>query len=105
MQPAVFGAIFEQGDLVLISDHINFTGSNPLIGTNDPRLGARFFDMTEAYSLRLRDLARDYRGQGRLLDAAGRLHLRELDPAMKHPRRFKRVSHHGRRPCRHVDRA
>ncbi len=46
-----------QGDLVLISDHINFTGSNPLIGPNDPRLGARFFDMTEAYSLRLRTLA------------------------------------------------
>jgi purine-nucleoside phosphorylase len=46
-----------QGDLVLISDHINFTNSNPLIGPNDPRLGARFFDMTEAYSLRLRTLA------------------------------------------------
>jgi purine-nucleoside phosphorylase len=46
-----------QGDLVLISDHINFSGSNPLIGPNDPRLGARFFDMTEAYSLRLRTLA------------------------------------------------
>ncbi len=43
---------------MLISDHINFTGSNPLIGTNDPRLGARFFDMTEAYSLRLRNLAK-----------------------------------------------
>lgn len=46
-----------QGDLVLISDHINFTSSNPLIGPNDPHLGPRFFDMTEAYSLRLRTLA------------------------------------------------
>lgn len=46
-----------QGDLVLISDHINLTGSNPLVGRNDVRLGARFFDMTEAYSLRLRTLA------------------------------------------------
>jgi len=51
-------ANFEQGQLVLISDHINFTGSNPLIGANDARLGARFFDMTEAYSSRLRDLAK-----------------------------------------------
>ncbi len=51
-------ATFEQGQLVLISDHINFTGSNPLIGKNDARLGARFFDMTEAYSSRLRDLAK-----------------------------------------------
>jgi len=50
-------ANFEQGQLVLISDHINFTGSNPLIGANDARLGARFFDMTEAYSSRLRGLA------------------------------------------------
>jgi purine-nucleoside phosphorylase len=47
----------EQGQLVLISDHINFTGSNPLIGPNDTRLGPRFFDMTEAYSARLRRLA------------------------------------------------
>lgn len=47
----------QQGDLVLISDHINFTGTNPLIGPNDARLGARFFDMTEAYSLHLRTLA------------------------------------------------
>jgi purine-nucleoside phosphorylase len=50
-------ASFEQGQLVLISDHINFTGRNPLIGKNDPRLGARFFDMTEAYSASLRALA------------------------------------------------
>jgi len=48
---------FTQGDLVLISDHINFTGSNPVAGPNDERLGPRFFDMTEAYSRRLRKLA------------------------------------------------
>ncbi len=45
------------GQLVLLSDHINFTGSNPLVGANDERLGPRFFDMTEAYSRRLRALA------------------------------------------------
>ena len=45
------------GQLVLISDHINFTGENPLAGPNDPRLGQRFFDMSDAYSRRLRQLA------------------------------------------------
>ncbi len=46
-----------QGELVLLSDHINFTGRNPVSGANDERLGPRFFDMTEAYSKRLRLLA------------------------------------------------
>jgi purine-nucleoside phosphorylase len=46
-----------QGQLVLLSDHINFTGRNPVSGANDPRLGPRFFDLTEAYSKRLRLLA------------------------------------------------
>lgn len=45
------------GQLVLISDHINFTGSHPLTGPNDVRLGQRFFDMSDAYSRRLRALA------------------------------------------------
>ncbi|HEY2737603.1 MAG TPA: purine-nucleoside phosphorylase, partial [Thermoanaerobaculia bacterium] len=39
------------------SDHINFTGNHPLAGPNDPRLGERFFDMSDAYSRRLRQLA------------------------------------------------
>jgi purine-nucleoside phosphorylase len=47
----------KQGQLVLLSDHINFTGRNPVSGTNDERFGTRFFDMTEAYSKRLRLLA------------------------------------------------
>jgi purine-nucleoside phosphorylase len=46
-----------QGQLVLLSDHINFTGRNPATGPNDPRLGQRFFDMGHAYSERLRRLA------------------------------------------------
>ena len=45
------------GALVLISDHINLQGVNPLTGPNDNSLGPRFPDMTEAYSLRLRALA------------------------------------------------
>lgn len=48
---------YSQGTLVLIRDHINFTGLNPLTGPNDERLGPRFFDMSDAYSTRLRALA------------------------------------------------
>ncbi|GIN60664.1 purine nucleoside phosphorylase [Robertmurraya siralis] len=44
---------FSAGDLMLITDHINNMGSNPLIGKNDSRLGARFPDMSEAYSKEL----------------------------------------------------
>jgi purine-nucleoside phosphorylase len=51
-------ASFEVGQLVLISDQINFTGRNPALGPNDDRFGLRFFDMTEAYSRRLRALAK-----------------------------------------------
>ncbi|MFZ0689100.1 MAG: purine-nucleoside phosphorylase [Acidobacteriaceae bacterium] len=49
----------KQGQLVLIADHINFSGRNPVAGRNDERLGPRFFDMSEAYSARLRELAHE----------------------------------------------
>ncbi len=48
-----------QGQLVLLRDHINFTGVSPLTGPNDERFGPRFFDMSEAYSRRLREAALD----------------------------------------------
>ena len=47
---------FHEGQLVLISDHINMTGQNSVIGPNDERFGVRFFDMGDAYSRRLRAL-------------------------------------------------
>jgi purine-nucleoside phosphorylase len=48
---------FKRGALMLIDDHINLQGTNPLIGPNDERFGRRFPDMSEIYSKRLRGLA------------------------------------------------
>ena len=55
---------FSQGALMVIDDHINLTGRNPLVGPNEDRFGPRFPDMTEVYSARLRSIA----------DQAGRTH-------------------------------
>jgi len=48
---------FAQGALMLMDDHINLLGTNPLIGPNDDRFGRRFPDMSEVYSKRLRAIA------------------------------------------------
>ncbi len=49
----------ERGGLVLISDHINLQGGNPLVGPNDESLGPRFPDMSEAYSRAYRSVAKE----------------------------------------------
>lgn len=50
---------FEPADLMLITDHINFMGKNPLMGENDETLGTRFPDMSEIYKKRLINLAEE----------------------------------------------
>jgi purine-nucleoside phosphorylase len=50
---------FDAGQMVLISDHINLLGQNPLTGPNDETMGPRFPDMTEAYSKHCRAMARE----------------------------------------------
>ena len=50
---------FKAGDIMIIADHINLTGANPLVGSNDDRWGLRFPDMIEAYDKRLAALAQD----------------------------------------------
>ena len=58
-------ADYAPGSLVLISDHINLTGTNAALGPNEPRFGTRprtgfrFFDMTDAYAPALRAIARE----------------------------------------------
>jgi purine-nucleoside phosphorylase len=50
---------YSQGALVLIRDHINLQGANPLVGPNDDRFGVRFPDMTRAYAKEYRQIARE----------------------------------------------
>ncbi len=51
--------LWEAGDLVLLADHINLLGDNPLVGPNDERLGPRFPDMSAPYAPELRAVARE----------------------------------------------
>lgn len=50
---------FQVGDFMLITDHINFMGANPLRGENDEAIGPRFCDMSHVYTPELQQVARD----------------------------------------------
>ena len=54
---------YSQGALVVIRDHINLQGVNPLVGPNDDRFGVRFPDMTHAYAKEYRQIAREEAGK------------------------------------------
>lgn len=81
---------YEIGQLVALADHINFMGWNPLTGPNEPRFacipgaGLRFFDMTEAYSKKLRDLARKAAAEEDLLLEEG-VYLATPGPSFETP--------------------
>lgn len=75
---------FSPGDLMLISDHINNMGSNPLIGPNDSRLGVRFPDMSEAYSNKLRSAAKEIAGRLNL-DVKEGVYVGNTGPAYETP--------------------
>jgi purine-nucleoside phosphorylase len=50
---------YQQGALVLVGDHINLQGANPLVGSNDDRFGVRFPDLTHAYDQSYRAMAKE----------------------------------------------
>jgi purine-nucleoside phosphorylase len=75
---------YGQGAIVALSDHINLTGANAALGPNDPRFGERFFDMSAAYSPRLRTLARnEATKQGWTLDEG--VYIAVLGPSYETP--------------------
>ena len=95
---------FKPGTLMLMDDHLNLMGSNPLVGANDERFGPRFPDMSEVYSTRLRQLAGDAaRAQG--LDAGARRLRRAARTELRNAGRDPLSADHRRRRRRDVDRA
>ncbi|MBA2879076.1 purine-nucleoside phosphorylase [Anoxybacillus kamchatkensis] len=81
---------FEPGDLMIISDHINNMGGNPLIGPNDAALGVRFPDMSEAYSKRLRQLAKDVANEIGLRVREG-VYVANTGPAYETPAEIRMI--------------
>jgi purine-nucleoside phosphorylase len=75
---------FASGALMVIDDHINLTGSNPLAGPNEDRFGPRFPDMTEVYSRRLRGLA-DQTGTAIGLPLAHGIYAALMGPSYETP--------------------
>jgi purine-nucleoside phosphorylase len=75
---------FLQGALMVIDDHINLMGSNPLVGENDERFGPRFPDMTEVYSSRLRGMA-DRAGKAMNLLLPHGIYVALLGPSYETP--------------------
>jgi purine-nucleoside phosphorylase len=75
---------FTPGDLMLISDHINLMGNNPLLGPNIDELGPRFPDMSEAYPESLRAMAKDV-GRGIGLELKEGVYLALSGPTYETP--------------------
>jgi purine-nucleoside phosphorylase len=75
---------FAQGALMVIDDHINLMGANPLTGDNDERFGQRFPDMTEVYSSRLRGIA-DRAGKAINLQLPHGIYVGLLGPSYETP--------------------
>jgi purine-nucleoside phosphorylase len=75
---------YQQGSLVTISDHINFTGSNAALGRNEAKFGPRFFDMSTAYSPQLRALAHSEAARLNIALSEG-VYLAVLGPSYETP--------------------
>ena len=75
---------FSQGALMVIDDHINLIGANPLVGANEDRFGVRFPDMSEIYSSRLRAMA-DQAGKAMHLRLPHGVYVAVLGPSYETP--------------------
>jgi purine-nucleoside phosphorylase len=67
----VMNPLWDKGDLMLIADHINLLGDNPLVGPNDDALGPRFPDMSQPYDAALRALAREVAVEAKMIVREG----------------------------------
>jgi len=85
---------YSQGALVLISDHINLQGSNPLVGLNDDRFGVRFPDMTQAYSPAYRHIAREEAAKLNIVLQEG-VYAALLGPSYETPAEIRHLRHIG----------
>ena len=75
---------FEIGDLMIITDHINFMGANPLRGTNDDSIGPRFCDMTHTYTPELQEKALSVAKKQNILLQKG-VYLGYMGPSFETP--------------------
>jgi purine-nucleoside phosphorylase len=75
---------FSKGALMVIDDHINLMGANPLAGPNDDRFGPRFPDMTDVYAMRLRRMA-DQTGRRMNLSLPHGVYAALLGPSYETP--------------------
>jgi purine-nucleoside phosphorylase len=81
---------FKVGDMMIIEDHINLTGQNPLIGKNDDNLGPRFPDMSEVYDAKLIKLAEDIAAEKNLVLRKG-VYAAVTGPNYETPAEYKYI--------------
>ena len=94
----------ERGGLVLITDHINLQGANPLVGPNDDSLGPRFPDMSEAYSRAYREIAKQVAAELCIPMTEG-VYAAMLGPELRDAGGDPLPAHHRRGRGGHVHRA
>ena len=85
---------YSQGALVLIGDHLNLQGTNPLVGPNDDRFGVRFPDMTYAYSHQYRQMAQNEAGKLNLQLEEG-VYAALVGPSYKTPAEIEQLRRMG----------
>jgi purine-nucleoside phosphorylase len=80
--------LWAPGDLMVIADHINLLGDNPLVGANDARLGPRFPDMSAPYDAALRALAREVAAERRIALREG-VYIAVAGPSLETPAEYR----------------